>query len=65
MIVFDPFAGIVVPLRFGSEAISQPIQFFLGWMVLSWMTLMGRFGYVMIQEVVANAVHNWRGDHTH
>ena len=66
LIIFAPFRGLEL-----TNAMSLPpalffwLTQFVFWMVLSWLGLILRFSYVMIQELVAYSVHHWRQDEHH
>jgi len=62
---FNPIPSTLFVPRTSFGNITPILIFLFSWMALSWLSLVFRFSYVMIQELVAHAVHNWKGEKHH
>ena len=66
VVLFDPLRLFVPIERVGlSSWLYTLIHFLMSWMVVSWASLVARFGYVLIQEAVGYAMHHWHEDEHH
>lgn len=64
--IFDPFRGISLHNPHNLDSgLFLVLSYFVFWMMLSWLGVTLRFGYVLIQECVAYAVHHWRKEEHH